>query len=75
VRPTGGIDAAPDAGKWITDAILAGKISVPIAASFPIEQIRDAVALQAGRIRSRISRRSCPLTVLDRVHRRGSAEP
>ncbi len=33
----------------ITDAILAGKITVPIAATFPIEQIRDAVALQAGR--------------------------
>ncbi len=35
--------------KQITDAILAGKITVPIAATFPIDQIRDAVALQAGR--------------------------
>ena len=33
----------------ITDAILAGQIVVPIAAAFPIEQIRDAVRLQAGR--------------------------
>jgi len=49
VRPTGGIDAAPDAVKRITDAILAGGIAVPIAASFPIEQIREAVTLQAGR--------------------------
>jgi NADPH:quinone reductase-like Zn-dependent oxidoreductase len=48
VRPTGGIDAGPDAMKRITDAILAGKITVPIAAVFPIEQIRDAVTMQAG---------------------------
>ena len=49
VRPTGGTDAPPDALERITDAILAGKITVPIAATFPIEQIREAVTLQAGR--------------------------
>lgn len=49
VRATGAIDAPPDALEQITDAILAGVITVPIAATFPIEQIRDAVALQAGR--------------------------
>ena len=49
VRATGGIDAEPDALERITDAILAGQITVPIAAAFPIEQIRDAVTLQAGR--------------------------
>jgi NADPH:quinone reductase-like Zn-dependent oxidoreductase len=49
VRATGGIDAQPDALEKITDAILAGKITVPIAAAFPVEQIRDAVTLQAGR--------------------------
>jgi NADPH:quinone reductase-like Zn-dependent oxidoreductase len=49
VRPTGGIDAGPDAMKRITDAILAGTITVPIAAVFPIEQIRDAVTTQASR--------------------------
>ena len=49
VRPTGGIDAGPDAMKRITDAILAGAITVPIAAVFPVEQIRDAVTAQAGR--------------------------
>jgi len=49
VRATGGIDAQPDALERITDAILAGKITVPIAATFPIEQIREAVTLQAGR--------------------------
>jgi NADPH:quinone reductase-like Zn-dependent oxidoreductase len=49
VRATGGIDAGPDALERIADAILAGKITVPIAAVFPIEKIRDAVTLQAGR--------------------------
>jgi NADPH:quinone reductase-like Zn-dependent oxidoreductase len=33
----------------ISDAIIAGEITVPIAATFPIERVRDAVTLQAGR--------------------------
>ncbi|MCW2890672.1 MAG: NADPH:quinone reductase [Actinomycetia bacterium] len=49
VRASGGIDAPPDALERTTDAILAGKLTVPIAAVFPIEQIRDAVTMQAGR--------------------------
>ncbi len=49
VRATGGSDAQPDALERITGAILAGKMTVPIAAAFPVEKIRDAVALQAGR--------------------------
>lgn len=49
VRATGAADAAPDVLQRITDAILAGLLTVPIAARFPIEQIRDAVVLQAGR--------------------------
>ena len=49
VRATGGIDAEPDALSRITDAILAGQLTVPIAAVFPIERVRDAVELQAGR--------------------------
>jgi NADPH:quinone reductase-like Zn-dependent oxidoreductase len=49
VRATGGSDARPDALEQITDAILAGKLTVPIAAVFPVEQIRDAVTMQAGR--------------------------
>jgi len=48
-RATGGFDAGPDAVQRITDAILAGAITVPIAATFPAERIRDAVTLQAGR--------------------------
>ncbi|GAA4624661.1 NADP-dependent oxidoreductase [Actinoallomurus vinaceus] len=49
VCATGGFDAGPDAVERITDAILAGKLTVPIAATFPIEKIRDAVTLQSGR--------------------------
>lgn len=49
VRATGGSNAPADALDRITDAIIAGKLTVPIAATFPIEQIRDAVTLQAGR--------------------------
>jgi NADPH:quinone reductase-like Zn-dependent oxidoreductase len=33
----------------ITGAILAGRITVPIAGTFRLEEIRDAVAMQSGR--------------------------
>jgi len=49
VRATGGSQARPGDLKRITDAILTGELTVPIAATFPLEQIRDAVTLQAGR--------------------------
>ncbi|MFD4600795.1 NADP-dependent oxidoreductase [Streptomyces sp. NPDC058464] len=49
VRATGGFDAAPGALQQVTDAILAGRLTVPVAARFPVEKIRDAVTLQAGR--------------------------
>jgi NADPH:quinone reductase-like Zn-dependent oxidoreductase len=49
VRVAGGIDATPADLERITDALLAGEITVPIAATFPIERIREAVTLQAGR--------------------------
>lgn len=49
VRATGGSDAAPADLRRITDAILAGRITVPIAGTFPIERIHEAVAMQAGR--------------------------
>jgi NADPH:quinone reductase-like Zn-dependent oxidoreductase len=49
VRPTGAADAGPDAPERITTAIVAGTLTVPIAAVFPVEKIRDAVTLQAGR--------------------------
>lgn len=49
VRATGGSDAGPDALDRITEGILQGQITVPMAASFPIEEIRAAVTLQGGR--------------------------
>ncbi|GAA2693995.1 NADP-dependent oxidoreductase [Streptomyces lunalinharesii] len=49
VRATGGFDAGPDAMERIGEALLAGTLTVPIAATFPIERIREAVTLQAGR--------------------------
>jgi NADPH:quinone reductase-like Zn-dependent oxidoreductase len=49
VRPTGGIDAKPEDLERIADAIVAGEITVPIAATFPIEQIQEAVRVQADR--------------------------
>jgi NADPH:quinone reductase-like Zn-dependent oxidoreductase len=49
VRATGGFDASPGSAKQLTDAILAGRITVPIAATFPLEKFRDAVELQADR--------------------------
>lgn len=49
VRATGGADADPEAMARITDAILAGEIVVPIAGTFPLEKVREAVEVQAGR--------------------------
>lgn len=49
VHATSAFDARPGAMKRVTDAILAGDLTVPIAEAFPIEQIREAVTRQAGR--------------------------
>lgn len=49
VRATGGADAEPGAVARIAAAIVAGELTVPVAAVFPVERIRDAVALQAAR--------------------------
>lgn len=49
VRATWGSQAGLGDLERITDAIVAGKITVPIAAIFPIEQVREAVILQSGR--------------------------
>jgi NADPH:quinone reductase-like Zn-dependent oxidoreductase len=48
-RAAWGGDAEPDALPRIADAIAAGQITVPIAARFPLEEIRQATALQADR--------------------------
>lgn len=49
VRPAFGGAATTADMERITGSILAGQLTVPIAATFPIEQIRDAVALQNDR--------------------------
>jgi len=49
VRAANGANAAPDAPVIIADHVVAGRLRVPIAATFPIERIRAAVELQAGR--------------------------
>ncbi|MEU4986069.1 NADP-dependent oxidoreductase [Streptomyces sp. NPDC021969] len=49
VQATGGVNAHPEALQRISDAIVAGDLTVPIAASFPVERIREAVERQAGR--------------------------
>lgn len=48
-RAVSGGNAEPDAVPQIAASILAQEVTVPIAASFPIEQIREAAALQADR--------------------------
>lgn len=49
VQATGGIDAAPGTLQQVADLIAAGSLVVPIAARYPIEQVQEAVALQASR--------------------------
>jgi NADPH:quinone reductase-like Zn-dependent oxidoreductase len=49
IAPTNGANAAPGALEKLARLIAAGRLRVPIAASFPVEQIRIAVERQAGR--------------------------
>ena len=49
ITPTNGANAAPGAIEEIARLVAAGQLRVPIAATFPVEQIRAAVELQAGR--------------------------
>ncbi|MFI5953854.1 NADP-dependent oxidoreductase [Cryptosporangium sp. NPDC051539] len=49
ITPSNGANAAPGAVDEIARLVAAGRLRVPIAASFPVEQIRAAVELQAGR--------------------------
>jgi NADPH:quinone reductase-like Zn-dependent oxidoreductase len=49
ITPANGADAAPGAVEEIADLVAAGWLRVPVAATFPVEQIRTAVELQAGR--------------------------
>ncbi|MGW7602447.1 zinc-binding dehydrogenase [Streptomyces antimycoticus] len=49
ITPANGANAAPGAIEEIAGLVAAGRLRVPIAARFPVEQIRAAVELQAGR--------------------------
>ncbi|MFJ9775423.1 NADP-dependent oxidoreductase [Kitasatospora sp. NPDC101157] len=49
VRKLGALDAAPGTLERIADAIRCGGITVPIAATYPVERIREAVTTQAER--------------------------
>lgn len=49
VTTVAGFQAAPGTLERVAGLIAEGKLRVPIAATYPIEQIREAVALQAGR--------------------------
>ncbi|GAA3790921.1 NADP-dependent oxidoreductase [Amycolatopsis tucumanensis] len=48
VHATGAFAADPAALERIADLVAAGAVTVPIAESFPLDRIREAVALQAG---------------------------
>jgi NADPH:quinone reductase-like Zn-dependent oxidoreductase len=49
IRSANGANAAPGALEKLAGLIAAGQLRVPIAASFPVDHIRTAVELQAGR--------------------------
>ncbi len=49
ITPANGANAVAGAIEAIADLVASGQLRVPIAASFPIEQIRAAAELQAGR--------------------------
>jgi len=49
ITPANGANAAPGAIDEIARLVAAGQLRVPIAATFPVQQIRTAVELQASR--------------------------
>ncbi|MCU4183031.1 NADP-dependent oxidoreductase [Acidiferrimicrobium sp. IK] len=49
IAPANGANAPAGAIEQIARRVAAGEVRVPIAASFPVDQIRAAVELQAGR--------------------------
>jgi NADPH:quinone reductase-like Zn-dependent oxidoreductase len=49
ITPANGANAAPGAIEEIAGLVATGQLRVPIAATFPVEQIRAAVELQAAR--------------------------
>jgi NADPH:quinone reductase-like Zn-dependent oxidoreductase len=49
ITAANGAHAAPGAIEEIAQLVATGRLRVPVAATFPVEQIRAAVELQAGR--------------------------
>jgi NADPH:quinone reductase-like Zn-dependent oxidoreductase len=49
ITPANGAQAAPGALDEIAGLVAAGRLRVPVAATFPVERIRAAAELQAGR--------------------------
>jgi NADPH:quinone reductase-like Zn-dependent oxidoreductase len=49
VQATGGANAAPGTLERVAGLIADGKLTVPVAATYPVAQVRDAVTVQAGR--------------------------
>lgn len=49
ITPANGAHAAPGTLERIAGLVAAGQLRIPIAAAFPVEAIRTAVELQAGR--------------------------
>ncbi|HEY0117938.1 MAG TPA: NADP-dependent oxidoreductase [Cellulomonas sp.] len=45
-RATGGRDAAPDASARIAELVASGQLTVPIAATYPVDRVREAVEVQ-----------------------------
>ncbi|MGA4544308.1 NADP-dependent oxidoreductase [Uniformispora flossi] len=48
-RAAGGYDASPEDLDRVAEAVATGKITVPIAGTFPVERLREAVTEQADR--------------------------
>jgi NADPH:quinone reductase-like Zn-dependent oxidoreductase len=49
ITPANGANAAPGAIEEIARLVASGQVRVPVAATFPVGQVRAAVELQAGR--------------------------
>ena len=49
ITPANGANAAPGAIEEIADLVAKGELVIPIAATYPVEEIRAATELQAGR--------------------------
>lgn len=55
VRRTGGRDAGPDALARVADLVASGQLTVPVAATYPIERVAEAVdAQRAGHVHGKL---------------------